>query len=414
LKKYSKLIILMTVVVVSLAVYYGKASSLSKLFAQFEFITIEGDEAALDPLIIKGDHYTSYFDYEQFTLTKDKVHYERDNNLFERLDDIYLSQKVAKLQKENRNFMRMKDFDPDSYTRVGDTVIYATVPSTRWGVAKGYIQVERYDQKTKETKENHIQTDELMEYASIIGLFVRDDHLYIVVSSEEYDAPAEVDKGAFHIFNYDLANESLVDTYEIDLAKVDYYNQMIEVFVDQEENPNELVVVSSIFEYDDTAVSDEEDAQTSQEEFELERPKITTIEKINLQTGERTQTKFTSELENSLPLAYDGKELIILTTADNGRLTFSSYDLSTNKTQEKFTTETELKMNAIGDFSNKVIADDKVYMLMNDEEENRAQVIVIDIAAKSLLYRGLVESETSDLLPHDNSDVYFHTLEIVE
>src|SRR5699024_12782440 len=136
----------MTIAVVVLDVYYRQTSSLSKFFAQYEIKTIDVDDAVIDPIKIKGDFYSSHLNNEPFILTKDKVHYERDSKLFERFNDVHLAQKVAKLQKENRNFMRMKDYDPVSFITEGDTIIYVTVTYTRWGIYKVNLKLDSYSQ----------------------------------------------------------------------------------------------------------------------------------------------------------------------------------------------------------------------------------------------------------------------------
>jgi len=422
LKKYSKLIILMTIAVVVLAVYYGQTSSLSKSFAQYEIKTIEGDDAVIDPIMIKGDFYSSHLNNEPFILTKDKVHYERDSKLFERFNDVHLAQKVAKLQKENRNFMRMKDYDPINFITEGDTIIYVTVPYTRWGISKDHLHIESYNQKTKEKKINEINEVDFKEYSNIEALFVSDNHLYIAVASVEYDVSSELDEGSYHIFNYDLASESLVDSYEIDLDGEDYYSQKTAIFADKEENPTELVVVSSILEIKETPSDKEaeeeqsfdEEIEISDEEYYEEVSKVSHIEKIDLKTGERTETEFKSNLKNSIPMAYDGAELKLLSTSDNGELTISVYDFAKHKVTEKFTVKTDLNMMAVWDFSNIIIDDGKIYMLVSNDDEKRAQILVIDMAETSLLYQGSVELQVEDSLLYEDSEVYFHTLELKE
>src|SRR5699024_196026 len=149
-------------------------------------------------------------------------------------DDNYTSDKVKQLRKENRQFMRMKNSEDASYLEYGDTIIYASVPYTRWGIFKEYVQIETYNRQTKEKSIAKIDTPDLLDYSTIEKMYVHDDELYILVLNMEYDLSTGKEKTVLSVYAYNLLDETVTNTYQLELSDQDYYSDFTNVFIDNE------------------------------------------------------------------------------------------------------------------------------------------------------------------------------------
>lgn len=416
MKKYSKLVVLVVIVFVMFSYYYVQAGTLSDTFEQFNIKTIEGDESLLDDVVIKGDYYGGNYVDQSFKVSKDGTDYLRDASYFDRLEDYYISDKVKKLRKENRQFMRMKNSEESSYLEHENTIIYASVPYTRWGVFKGYLQLETYNRETKERNIAKIDTTNLLDYSMIEKMFVHDDELYILVLNMEYDLATETEKTVLSIYAYNLSDETVTNTYEVALDERDYYSDFTNVFVDNEANPTEIMITGAAVDYEEINMTTEEatvvEGFSDDEEDFREIVQLTGVKKVNLQTGKITEINVKNVVENAVPIAYNGSEIVFVALKGN-QLLYYTYDVAKKTIAEKLTVDTDATYISMWDFQMNIVKDNKVYTLINHDATSTATLLIVDTLTGELLYKGLVEGDLGEPVIQDETEIYFHTLELL-
>ena len=75
MSKYWKSIVLFTFTAVIIGVFYVKADTVSNGFAQLEFEKKEGNDAAVEKLVINGDLFYGMFSFEPFRVDKQGTTY---------------------------------------------------------------------------------------------------------------------------------------------------------------------------------------------------------------------------------------------------------------------------------------------------------------------------------------------------
>lgn len=405
LKKYRALSILTIIIIVTFSLFYVQAHTLSQSFPQYKINTIEGDESLSDELIIKGDFYGPYAD-EEFEITREGTNYLRDERLIKRLEGNHVPNKVQQLRNEQRKFMRMKSYDENEYLIVEDTIVSVQIPYSRWGIYKGLIELETYNRTTKETNLYEIEAPDLLDYAKIEKMYMYDGILYIPILNMEYGMDADDEKTKFHLYMFDLNEGKLIDSIETLIDSSNYYGAFANVFVDDEQQPTEMLITHAV-------ISDEYYEDTTDEATSPESIKLANIVRVDLETKEITEIEIEKSKNDALPIAYNGSEILFV-NLHLDTLAFESYNVETKEKTEKLNVELDSENNSIWEFENKIIHDGKIYFLLDHDMEHRATILVIDLLTTELLFKGSIEIEIEDYLPIQSgeTEVYFHTLEL--
>lgn len=411
MKKYSKLTILVLVIIITLSTFYLQMGNVTSSFAQYEIKTVEGDESMIENVVVKGDYYASYVNYEQFKLTKDGTHYLRDEPFLKRLDGYYVSDQVAQLQNGNRKFMRMKNSEVNTYFETDDLIISAEIPYTRWGTFKGHLELETYNRQTNEQNTYEIEAPDLLDYAMVEKMYMNEDKLYIPVINMEYDIDTDEEVTRLSVFVFDFTEKTLVDSFDVTLSDANYYSDFTEIFVNDENNPTEMVITGVFIDYEELEETTEDEGTPDENEEFREYVELTVIKKIDLQTNEVSDIEITDGIKNGVPIAFNGTE-IIFANAEGNNLVYSTFNIETGEMAEKLKVETNVEFVSMWDFEGNIIDDRKVYTLINNEYESSATLVVIDIDTNELLYQGTIEGDSQRRISKDESQVYFHTLEV--
>lgn len=200
------------------------------------------------------------------------------------------------------------------------------------------------------------------------------------------------------------------------------YSDFTNVFVDDENNPTEMIVAGTAIDYE--ALDSQEDAAfknanigedtiASEEEIHQEIVALQTIQKIDLQTGKISEVKIESVQENSIPVAYNGKEIIFAAIKGN-KLIYTTYDIATEKINEKLTVETDTKYISLWDLKENIVKDNQIYTLVNNDVQHFTTLIVVDTETVELSYHGKIEGELTQGAQKEDIEVYFHTLELLD
>lgn len=415
MKKHSKFIVLFAIIAVTLSLFYIRVETLTKSYAQFEIKTIEGDESAIDSLVIKGDMYSSYLQYEPFKLTKDGVTYLRDESFFERID-YYEPEYTKKVKKETRKFLRGKSVELSNFAERENMIYHVEIPFTRWGLLENVIKVQSYDRETKKITKHQFDAPDLLEYAYVETIIPHDNQLYIAVLTTEYMPQNDKEIMELQIYNYDLVNEQVDEPIKIEMAEDSGYSEFITVFPDDEKNPQELIVGDALLDY--IEIEAETNASSFEDEDDidyLEFISLGVIKKVNLKTKEVSTIEFTKDKSESIgiPVGFNGQK-IVFANSEGNQLIYSVYVLESQKISQPITIDLDMPYISLWEFANNIVKGDKAYTIINDESNLSAYLLVVDTEKVELAYQGKVEMTEQEQFGKSDIEAYFHTMEIVE
>lgn len=412
MKKYSKLIIITVVMVVTWIVFYVHLQSITDTFARFSFKTIEGDEALIDKIVVKGDTSSSQLTYEPFVLTKDDTTYLREASITERFGYFYTSEKIKQLQKEYRQFMRGKNYNVKSYGITEDNIYYAEFTFANFGINPEKIMIEVFDRETEESKQVIIDAPELHTYAYIEKVIPSGDNVFIVVENIISNHTDDTHQVEWQVYRYDFASETAHEPSKFDIGEIYAYNNFMQVLVDDDRNPSEIVITASIIDYEEGVHEDYFQYGTEEEAMDHEIVRLVDVKKFNLETKEISTIKIESQ-ELGLPVAYNGEEIVFL-DKNVGELKYSTYHLETNILAERITVPVDNDYFSYWDFHNTIEENNYVYTLLNTELSNTIWLYVIDSNTVELAYKGVIENVNEESINGIDLMVYFNEIEILE
>lgn len=410
-KKYSKLMIMSAVMLITWIVYYVNIQNLTDSFARFEFKTIEGDDSLIESIVMKGDMSTSYFTYEPFVLTKNGTLYFRETSLIDRFGDYYKSEKVKQLQEDYRQFMRGKNETVNSYATTEEKVVYADFIYSDFGFNPEKIKIETYDRRSKEKKQAIIDVPELMTYSYIEKVIPAKDGVYVIVESYISDHRKDTHEVEWYIYFYDFTNEVAHEPMIVDSGEIYAYNNLLEVFVDNENDPRELIITAGYIDYE---IVDHEDGafESAAEEYEQEVVEIVGAKKINLDTKEISDINM-KDKKIGIPIAYNGEEIIFV-DKNKGEIYFSTYHIKTNEVKERVTVPVDIDYFSYWDFNNSISKNNHVYTLLNAELSDKIMLLVFDEDEMKLSYKGTIENVNEKALRNEIMTIYFNEMEILD
>lgn len=412
MKKYSKLIVLTVVMLVAWTVFYVHAHQITDSFVRFSIKTIEGDESLIEHVVIRGDMSSSNFTYEPFVLTKDGTTFMRETSFIERISDYHKSEKVKQLQLKHRQFMRGKNVNSDNYATTDDKIVYADFIYSKFNFDPEKMKIETLDKNTNEKKTAVIDNPELNTFAYIEKVIAYDEGVYVAVENLDTDYETDMNEITWNIYHYEFSRGTFDEPIVVSLGKIPSYNNITQFFVDDENDPKEMIVLAGLIDY--AAPEDEASGFPSyEEEIVSEYINLSAIKKVDLKTGNVTDINMETD-QNGIPVGYNGKELLFIERNAAG-LHYHAYDIETKKTTTIVSLPLEGAIVSYWDFSEPIQDGRLIYTLLNSEYGDNKMILVIDEKDKELVYKGAIEPDR--LIENRNGDemiVYFNEMEIVD
>lgn len=409
MKKYRYIILLTGVTIITFTIYLFSNQSLSNSYAQLEIETIAGDEDMLENLVLKGDYHPIANVYEEFKVTGDGLQYNRDASFIERLEGFSTPEEIISLRKKQPQFMRLKSEEAQAYLMEDEMIVHASIPYTRWGIFENLLELDIYKEKTKETEHYEIEIAESFDYAVVENLYVNDENLYISILKTNFDVTGvDTEETALYVYSFHLEEGRLNDVFKIKLENNDYDN--IHTLVDHDERPSEMIVMGVTIDYEEV---DERLNSDEDEEFFHEIVKLGSIVKLDLATGEVDEIKLENKTDNSIPIAFNGQEIIFVTNETNG-LIYHTYDLNTKSKSERLKVETDMDHISLWEFQESKLKNRQLYTFITDDYAEQSMILIINIDTMELIYQGKLEDKSTRQPLTDQEEIYFHTLEVRE
>lgn len=397
MKKYWKLIFLIMFVLLTIGSFYVKANTLSKHFPAFVFETIEGEERAIEDLIVNGDLFRGMSTYESFQVSHEGTSYFRDEPFAKRLKGYYPDTYIAELQKQYKSFMRGKAEDSSLYYEDGNILAYGATPYDIWTFDNYRFDIAVLDKQTNETISFSLPIPNRGEYWHVEphGVFVDGSELSIITVNEIMGNDMTENTASAHIYSFDIEKEELIDEQTIgnlDYSMMEHGHNDIRILVEQEN----ILIAEQHFRYID---------YPEQSDYYGETVTTNKLIAYNWKTKAEEEISLPNEAEIGMPIAIkDG--VIYFANIEGKKLKVISY----NGGEKSISGEREVELinnNVSGsDIAQSPVENGKFYFVPSPQDlEQLTSITVIDLDSLTVDYHGKVEASHA---PRQNETAEMH------
>ena len=379
MKKYRNFILILSVVLLSLSVFYiNLAYSTSKL-PDFSLKQTNGDAKLLDTLELDAI-YNSGDVEEYFTITNKGSHYQSELSYFGQLD--YWEKKtetaeMSDLVEHYPSFMRGKRHNNQLYTDANQ-VIYVDSKfdfSTNGGMYNYRLKISQLDKKTEETNSFEVKLphQENSNYIDILDVQILMGELRVMILSED-----ETTK--LHEYTINLEKEKVIDDQSVSETENQNEHYLSRV-MDINPTQNNINFVFRVDQY----VSNDEGRQASNSDLLAYNYKTGKLAKLKLPKEVTVQLIQDSEYQ----LAYDTSSLYFANVKEeNGSKTISmmKYDFENQKITKNHTIQMDKEVLTfpINLYQNNLI-------LTYRDESSKPAVKIINFDNGKSIFEGTVE-----------------------
>jgi len=401
MKKYWKLMMLSAFTIIVVCIFYIRAGTVTNSFPTFTFEKVEGNETAVENLVLNGDLFNGMFNHESFRVDNEGTTYLRDEPFNDRFKGYYQDLYIERLQKEHRNFMRGKTEDPNYFYEDEDILAYGNTPYELWTNDHYTFEIAVLDKQTNDIVSFSLPIPNREDYWYVEpqNIYVDGKELSFITLNEKMNNEI-IENTSVYLYTIDIEKEQLV--HEEELGSLDYSNtgegySDINILKDE----RSLIIVGNIItpvEYDENLGFYEEIAT------------INTLIKYNLNTREVEELSLPKDEELGIPVALNGNQLSFA-NAKKDELTLSNYNVEKQKVSGELEVDTFNLYMSITDIFQAKIKDDKFYFIPSSNDlEELTTVLVIDITTLTVDYVGKIE-HTKPFSNNVMMEVYFNNSE---
>lgn len=402
MRKYWKSIFLITFIVVVVGIFYIKADTVSNSFAQFKFEKKEGNDAAVEEIVINGDLFAGMFSYEPFRIDNQGTTYLRDESFIKRFRGFYPDMYIERLQKEQRNFMRGKVEEPKSYYEDENVLAYGAIPYEFWTADNFKFDIAVLDKKTNDTVSFSLPIPNRADYWNVepYGVLLDGKELSIITVNEEMSNDM-VENVSAHIYTFDIEKEQLIN--EELIGSLDYTDDG-EGYSDYSLiKDGDSVVIAGL---KITPVEMDEEPDYYEEVGELTKLII-----YNIKSKDVEEITISEKEDIGVPISKIGDQLYFA-NAKNNQLSLSTFNTETKKVTDTLEIDDIKSYMSIYDIQQAEVKNGKWYFMPSTQSiEDLTSIIVVDLSSLSLDYIGQIVNTTP---PENNEsiEIYFNEPEL--
>ncbi|MEI3612112.1 hypothetical protein [Pseudogracilibacillus sp. SO30301A] len=410
MRKYWKSIFLITFIVVVVGIFYIKADTVSNSFAQFKFEKKEGNDAAVEELVVNGDMLNGMFSYEPFRIDNQGTTYLRDESFIKRLSGVYPDMYIERLQKEHRKFMRGKVEEPKSYYEDENVLAYGATPYEFWTADNFKFDIAVLDKKTNDTVSFSLPIPNRADYWYVepYGVLLDGKELSIITVNEATNnAMVESVSAQAHIYTFDIEKEQLIN--EEIIGSLDYTDDSegysdYSIFKD-----GDSVIIAGLnitpVEYDEELEYDEEP------EYYEEVGELTKLYIYNIKNKDVEEISISEKEDIGIPISKDGDQLYFANVKNN-QLSLSTLNTKTKKVTDTLEIDDIKSYMSIDEIQQAEVKNGKWYFVPSTQNiEGFTPIIVVDLSSLSLDYIGQIVN-TKPPENNETSEIYFNFLEL--
>lgn len=411
MKKYWKLIALITIIVLTLGtIYIGSAIEASK-YPSFTIEHVNGHEDEVKPVTIHANYkIRDHFLHPQ--ISSQGTTYYKSSSYIGVLKEYGLPSEIKHLQKEYRSFMRGKSEEVNKYFEDENIVAHVNINYDfvhEIGSESGYsFEVSVMDRQTKKTTtfDIPITMGVAHDYMDIQDIQFIDGKLKVFTV---HDLVTDVERAAeneIHLYSIDIETEKLVSDDVIDFSEgtkeTDQYTRIYTIDNGQNIEPHKYIVYT---------IEENKDTDTDDGGYDTQLLGYQMIA-YNLETDEQVEIELPEAYRNeAYPMALKGSTLFFTIEGTDG-IEVIGYNLETGKveTEQKFSIP-EMEDESISRY---VFENDKVYIVYQlNVGKIDSKLMIGDPETGEILYEGTLKLATSDKSKKVN-DVYIDEINVMK
>lgn len=391
MKKYWKLITLVTVVVLTIGtMYVGSAIEASK-YPIFVIEHEQGNEAEVEQVMIDGQ-YEVGDDFISTRITAEGTTYHEPSSYIDNmLQEPHLPAEMKHLQKEYYSFMRGKDEELNKYFEDQNYLVYVTINNDYYAYSKGHESKREFiidvlDKQTNKTAsfDVPIALGEQHDYINLQKIQLLNDQLKIFTVNDYVTDVEQTGENEIHLYSVDIEKGKLISDDVIDFqAEYEGEDQYISIYAignGGKAEPSKYIIYAI-----------DVNADTNNDDELLERQLIA----YNLETNKQEKIVLPEAYdEETHPLALSNSTLYFINeSVDN--IEVIGYDLDKDQIETKQTFAIpEMEEGLTGSY---MFENDKLYMAHPLEVGKVDSNITIgDPKSGEILYEGSIKLAPSN------------------
>lgn len=403
MKRYRNMLVIAAITTISLGVFYTKVATSESKLPNFYLSTEKGDAKEVKNLRIIADQNNDVNGGgNNLYITASGSSYNKNQSIFDELNkNRFESKKLNDLQKNEKNYMRGKNWESNFYydnDYVWHAVVRGETSSFNLKNNNYKLNIDGLDLHSGDryTFSLDIPGEEEYSYINVEDVQLVGKEL-VVTTNQNLQRPLNegavneinsVDQNERHIYRINVSQKKIIERNQISLSKAEN-NMRTEII-----NVSEADVISanqySVFneiKYKDVV---QPNGETTSEELSNE------IRIYNLETGKFEEINLTKEQLNftkqtNMIIDENNLYFVSYTNVDslNNSLTVLKYNLNLKKVEGEPIVTTRDKGDTIAFHS---IMDGKLYALTNNMNANRKSnnnsLIIADLSKGKILYEG--------------------------
>jgi hypothetical protein len=391
-KKYWRLILLATVIVFSVGVYYVQAKIAADRFPDFAIRKVSGDEREAEPIYIDG-FYNEGNKEETLWIRAGGSEYWRQRSYFDRLEGGNFISFTKHLQKKYRNFMRGKEENDNSFFEDRDFVGYAAIETN---LVRGFeptdfaFTVACLDKKRKDTVSFRLPVPDRERYTMVYveKVHVMNGVMKVMTTNERSDGSTED-----HVYTIDWRRKKMLNDEKIfSFVHDDGGSGYMTAFVVKDDRKRrDRYAVFAKMRVEDV---EGEDGQT------ITNTKNVELAIYDLETGERKKIGLPEKnVAEAEPALVSGSTLYFQKLAENG-IQIIAYDLEKGKiiSDRVFAVPRSERDSSLRDSKIK-LTNEKIYVAVPDTDAKTGKILIGDLKSGKTLYEGRIAAKEGEDLP---------------
>lgn len=397
MKRYGKLIIIATLVILSFGIYYIQPIFAAETRPEFSVEAKNGDKTLIDNISVEGYYQANNF-YgigTETEITKDgTTYYPTQSYLSQLQGSVSDNEKMTQLQKDYRSFMRGKEpslvnfFEDDSilaYVEITTDYLSAVTEDSEF-------LIEVLDKKTNDVLSFSINFPKAADYYSMYVEDVQVANNKLLVVTNGYSISSENGPDEQHLYSIDLPNEKIEKDEKIQLDLIDPKDKEIQYVellnAGNDLHSSEFLVYQVVLDVAQTEMYVENDIITLP---------VFGLIGVNIETGEQFLIDVSDEvgnqaLGNTLPM--ENSTLYFYKTNDT---TLSIYSYSLDQKELVEVESVELTAEQLATLKTDVVMQvkDGVFFFIESSNitDRNMQIIAIDSNSGELVFEGAIEEK---------------------
>ncbi|KYD22138.1 hypothetical protein [Caldibacillus debilis] len=391
IKKYWKMVLLVTVIVFTVGAYYVQSRFAAAQYPDFVIRKVSGDEREAEPILIHSTYHEG--EGENLWIRAGGSEYWREQSYFERLKGANSFSFTKHLQKKYRNFMRGKEENDNSFFEDRDFVGYAAIETN---LLRGYeptdfaFTVACLDKKRKDTVSFRLPVPDREQYRIVYveKVHVINGVMKVMTTNERPDGSTED-----HVYTIDWRRKKMLNDEKIfSFVHDDGGSGYMTAFVVKDDRKRrDRYAVFAKMRVEDV---EGEDGQT------ITNTKNVELAIYDLETGERRTERLPEQaIAGAEPALVSGSTLYFQKLAENG-IQIIAYDLEKGKiiSDRVFAVPRSERDSSLRDSIIK-LTNERIYVAVPDTDAKTGKILIGDLKSGKTLYEGRIAAKEGGDLP---------------